>query len=76
MIDEKYIDTTNQDILVSNPPASCVDHIHKLTVCPVQYFDQDKSKKKDITITQRLVQNRQAVYFAQTSPFVLLLEMI
>ena len=46
-IDEKYI-ITNQDILVSDPPASCVDHIHKLTVCPEQDFDQDKSKKEKI----------------------------
>ena len=44
MIDEKLI-ITNQNILVPNPPASCVDHIHKLTVCPEQYFDQDKSKR-------------------------------
>ena len=53
-----------------------MDHIHKLTVCPEQDFDQDKSKKKDITITQRLVQNRQAGYFAQTRFLEFLLEMI
>ena len=73
-IDEKYI-ITNQDILVSDPPASCVDHIHKLTVCPEQDFDQDKSKK-NVTITQRLVQNRQAVYFAQIRSLEFLLEML
>ena len=44
MIDEK--NWTNQDILVANPPASCVDHIHKLTICPEQYFDQNKGKKR------------------------------
>ena len=52
-----------------------MDHIHKLTVCPEQDFDQDKSKK-NVTITQRLVQNRQAVYFAKIHFLEFLLEMI